>query len=408
MKLAYTAYDGLGKATSGVIEAADLVAATDTLRRKGLYVSDIGETTGAVVKKVARRRRRLSGSRKAKNLALFTRQLYVLTSSGMQLLGALMALERQAPVGPWRDVVGHLRARVEEGASLSEAMQDHPNYFDSIYCSLIAVGESSGCLGDMLSRLATLKQKQLKTRNTVVGALIYPFMLIILAMAIFSMLLIFVVPKFAELFQTLDVPLPSTTVMLVDLSDLVRHYWWLILLLLSGSVAGLVAYLRTPRGTYFRHSALLKVPGAGGIAKNFATARIVGLLGVLMAAHVPLLQALKLVRHAAGNLRYEELVAKAEDHVTRGEPLNLAFSEPDLVSPSVQEAIRSGEESGQIDQLLLNVASFLDEENEVVVRSLTSIIEPVILIVMGLLVGLVAVCMFLPLFDLTAMTGGGK
>ena len=209
------------------------------------------------------------------------------------------------------------------------------------------------------------------------------------------MLLIFVVPRFAALFQTLDVPLPSTTVMLVNLSDIMRYYWWLILLLLFGSVAGMVVYLKTPRGMYFRDVALLRIPGAGGIAKNFATARIIGLLGVLMAASHPPSPGLEV----GASRRWQTFDTKnswpgAEDHVTRGEPLNMAFSQPDLVSPSVQEAIRSGEESGQIDQLLLNISSFLDEENEVVVRSLTSIIEPVILIVMGLLVGLVAVCMF--------------
>lgn len=407
MKLTYTAYDELGKLSTGMIEAADVSAGTDTLRRKGLYIADIRQANATVSKDAGQHKRRLSKRAKAQNLALFTRQLYVLVSSGMQLLGALQALERQAAPGPWRDIVRHLRARVEEGASLSEAMEDWPDCFDSIYCSLVAAGESSGCIHEMLNRLAVLKQKQLKTRNTVIGALIYPIMLIVLAGAIFSMLLIFVVPRFAALFQTLDVPLPSSTVMLVNVSNLLRDYWWLLLLLLTGSVAGVVAYLRTPRGVYFRDSALLKLPGAGGIAKSFATARIMGLLGVLMAAHIPVLKALSLVRRAAGNVRYEELVAKAEDCVTRGEPMSQAFSETELISPSVHEAIRSGEESGQVERLLLNVSAFLDEENEVVVRSLTSIIEPVILIVMGLLVGLVAVCMFLPLFDLTAMTGGG-
>jgi type IV pilus assembly protein PilC len=133
----------------------------------------------------------------------------------------------------------------------------------------------------------------------------------------------------------------------------------------------------------------------------------VSLLGVLMQAHIPVLEALRLVRLSAGNLRYEEIVSKAEDDVARGEPMSAAFGDASLISPSVHEAIRSGEESGELDRLLLNIASFLDEENEVVIRSLTSIIEPVILILMGLLVGIVSICMFLPLFDLTAMTQGG-
>jgi type IV pilus assembly protein PilC len=149
------------------------------------------------------------------------------------------------------------------------------------------------------------------------------------------------------------------------------------------------------------------VPYIGRVVRSFSTARIVSLLGVLMQAHIPVLEARKLVRQSAGNIHYERIVLKAENCVSKGEPMSAAFADAALISPSVHEAIRSGEESGELDRLLLNIASFLDEENEVIICSLTSIIEPVILILMGLLVGLVSVCMFLPLFDLTAMTQGG-
>jgi type IV pilus assembly protein PilC len=240
-----------------------------------------------------------------------------------------------------------------------------------------------------------------------VGAMIYPCMLLTLGLTVFVLLLIFVVPRFSMLFKTLDVPLPASTNALLQVSAALRHFWWLMGLLLGGALFALVSYLRTPRGRRLRDVSVLRVPYIGGVVRNLSSARIICMLGILMQARIPVLEALRLVRRSAGNVLYEELIAQAEEYVARGEPMSQAFSDTALFSPSIYEAIRSGEHSGEVDRLLLNVSGFLDEENEVTVRSLTSIIEPVILIVMGVLVGLIAICMFLPLFDLTAMTQGG-
>jgi len=407
MKLAYTAYDGSGKTVTGVVDAADTSTGMDMLRRKGLYVAEIVAAAASGPRNAGTRKRRRSGNQRLKHVAWVSRQLHVLVCSGTQLADALHALERQTRPGPWRQIIVGLRTRVEEGASLSAAMESYSDCFDPIYRSLISAGESSGHLLEMLDRLASLKQKQLRIRNSVVGALIYPCMLTTVGTIIFSMLLVFVIPRFSGLFQTLNVPLPGSTRALLTVSSIFRGYWWLILLLIAGLIAAVVAYLRTPGGRAARDTAILRVPYIGRVVRSFSTARIVSLLGVLMQAHIPVLEALGLVRQSAGNLRYEGIVAKAADFVSRGEPMSTAFADASLISPSVHEAIRSGEESGELDRLLLNIASFLDEENEVVIRSLTSIIEPVILILMGLLVGVVSICMFLPLFDLTAMTQGG-
>jgi len=406
MKLAYKAYDGLGKTTAGVIDAGDVVAAAEMLRRKGLYVAEIAAQETGSAKRV-RRRRRVGGGQKLKNVALFSRQLCVLLSSGTQLVDALQAVERQARPGPWRDVIVGVRGRVEQGASLAEAMEIHRDYFDPIFRSLVAAGESSGHLQEMFDRLAALKQKQVQVRNSIVGALIYPCMLVSVGLMIGSLLLIFVVPRFAALFRTLDVPLPTSTRILVQASFALRHYWWVIAVVLVGGIVSLAAYLRGPQGKLFRDALVLRLPCIGRVARSFSTARMIRLLGVLVQAHVPILEALRLVKQSAGNARYQQLIANAEEYVSRGEPMSSAFSDTSLISPSVYEAIRSGEDSGEIDRLLLNVSAFLDEENDVIVRSLASIIEPVILIFMGLLVGLVSICMFMPLFDLTAMTQGG-
>jgi type IV pilus assembly protein PilC len=407
MKLAYTAYDNSGQAVTGTVESADVATATETLRHKGLYVAQITESAAATAKSQRKLALKPRAGQRIKKPAVFTRQLCVLISSGTQLMEALGALERQAKPGPWRDTISDIRAEVEQGASLSTAMEPHPEYFDPVYCSLVAAGESTGRLTEMLDHLAALKQKQVRIRNSIVGALIYPSMLVVLAVGIFILLLGFVVPRFATLFDTLDVPLPASTQALVTISEVFRSYWWAAVLLLIGAIIAMIAYLRTANGKRFRDTAILNLPYIGNIAKSIATARIVCLLGVLLGGHVPILKALRLIRHAAGNVCYADLVAKAEEQVAKGELISLAFSDTKLISPSIYEAIRSGEQSGQMDRLLLNVAEFLDEENEVIVRSLTTIIEPVILVVMGILVGLIAISMFLPLFDLTAMTQGG-
>jgi type II secretory pathway component PulF len=405
MKLAYKAFDGAGKAAAGVIEADDTMTATEALRRRGLYVAEVTEQKATALKRHSGRRQwHVSRGQTLKNITMFSRQLHVLLSSGTRLIDALQAMVRQARPGPWQQVIGDLRTRVEEGASLSEAMQGHERYFDPVYRSLIAVGESSGRLPEVFDRLATLKQKQLKVRSSIVGATIYPCMLVSLGCSIFVLLLTFVVPRFSTLFTSMGVPLPSSTAALLKISEVFRHFWWLIGLLAGGAVFGLVYYLRTPRGKRVRDVLVLRLPVVGGVARSLSSARIISLLGMLLEAKIPVLDALRLVRSAAGNVLYQELIVEAEEYVARGEPMSQAFADTPLFSPSIYEAVRSGEHSGEIDRLLLNVSDFLDEENDVTVRSLTSIIEPVILIGMGLLVGLIAICMFLPLFDLTAMT----
>jgi type II secretory pathway component PulF len=271
----------------------------------------------------------------------------------------------------------------------------------------VAAGESSGCLEEMLNRLAILKQKELRLRNSILGAMIYPSLLISLAVVMLIIMLIFIVPKFTLLFSSLDVPLPPSTQALVLFSTVFKRFWWAVFLGVGLLIFGTAWYLRTDRGRLTYDALILKLPLVGKMVKSFATARIVRVLGVLMAGHVPVLKALHLVKASTGNHEYRTLVSRAEEYVTRGEAISAAFADPNLISPSVHEAIRSGEQSGQVDQLLLNVAEFLEDENEVIVRSLTTIIEPVILVGMGILIGLIAVSMFMPLFDLTALTQGG-
>jgi type II secretory pathway component PulF len=410
MKFSYQAFDAAGKAVSGSTDANDANDAMEALRRQGLYVTTVqaaSETAATSGRAGGARHGRTSGGRQLKHLAMFTRQLSVLMTSGTPLVQALGSLERQAADKSWRAVVTTLRTKVEEGATLAQAMESRPDVFDPVCRSLISAGESGGSFDTMLDRLATLTRRQMHVRNAVAGALIYPTLLVVVAIGVLATMLLFVLPRFAGLFQTLDVALPPTTKMLMGLSAFLRSYWWT--LPLGGLVAGFSghAWLNTAAGRRARDTILLRLPVIGPILKSFAVARIARVLGVLLNGKVPLLDALVLARHTARNVHYVDLVARAEDSVTRGSSMSAAFATGNLVTPSLCEAIKSGEQSGQMGPLLLSIADFLDEDNEVVLKSLTSILEPVILIVLGLLVGFVALSMFMPLFDLTSMTQGG-
>jgi type II secretory pathway component PulF len=286
-------------------------------------------------------------------------------------------------------------------------MAGYPDVFDAVARSLVAAGEAGGIFDVMLDRLAVLSKKSLHVRQAIVGAMVYPALLIVLAINVLCAMLLFVLPKFADMFESLDAPMPPTTKLLIRASELLRGYWWVAIVGVVGAVVGARYWLRSPGGRWAADTFAVRAPVLRTIVRSFAVARITRVLGTLLNGRLPMLDALALARQTARNVHFAALVAKAEEAVNQGATVSSAFGQSDLVQPAVVEAIRSGEQSGQVATLMLNMADFLDEENEVVVKSLTSILEPVILIGLGIVVGFIAVSMFLPLFDLTSMAQGG-
>src|SRR3954452_4379205 len=322
MKFTYDAFDANGKPATGTVEAADLTEAVDALSRQGLYVArckpehEVAATAGsggaaaAPAKGRSLGSRRLTRGRRLKNLAMFFRQLNVLVSSGTPLVQALNSLERQAREPAWRDVVATVRVKVEEGATLAAAMESSPQTFDAVCRSLIAAGESGGGFEGMLDRLATLTKKQMQLRSAIVGALIYPTLLIIIAVNVLCTMLLFVLPRFTGLFATLDVPLPPTTKFLMALSDALRNYWWAALFGIAATVGALYYWVRTPSGKHAVDTLMIKLPGVGPVVRSFATARITRVLGVLVNGKVPLLEALGLARQTVRNSHFTRLVSR--------------------------------------------------------------------------------------------------
>lgn len=408
MKLAYSAFDKAGKKVSDVLEAESIAEGGELLRRQGLFVTDISAAGGSAPREASSPAGSAApGARKLREISSFMRQLSVLVSTGTPMVEAIASLERQIPESPFRTVISDIRARVEEGAQFSEALAAHPRWFDPVCRSLVAAGESGGQLDAMLRRLASLLRQQLKVRSTVIGAMIYPSVLIFVSIIVLVAMVGFVMPRFEGLFTTLGADLPASTRFLMDVGAVVRSDWYWILGGLILTIGGGKFWLGSKAGRLWLDGAVLKLPQLGKVVRSLATARIMRVLGVLIEGKVPLLDALNLTRESTGNSRYAALIDRAIDVVTRGEPVSSAFMESKLISQSVSEALRSGERTGQLGPVLSNLADFLDEDNEVIVKSIASIIEPVILMGLGVLVGFVALSMFLPLFDLTSMAGGG-
>jgi len=410
MKFVYSGFDKAGKPVRASIDAADKNEAAETLVRQGIYATELHAEGGVTTRKDGpghHRRRRPGASGRLECVAGFTRQLSILVSTGTPLVDAIQSLEKQHPEGDWRSCLADVRERLEEGTQLSEAMAAHPEYFDGVCRSLVAAGESGGKLDAMLLRLAAFTRQQVKIRKTVSGAMVYPCLLICVAIVVSIAMLTFVLPRFEGLFKTLDTPLPPMTRVLMDLSGLIRTYWYIALGLGLGGPVAAVAFIRSARGRVQVERLAMRAPQVGRMMRGFATARMARVLGVLLDGKVNMLEALRLTRMSTNNTSYQELMARAEEAITRGENVSVALNEPSLIAPSVIEAIRSGERSGQVAPVLLSVADFMDEDNEVALKTVTGLLEPVILILMGLVVGAMAISMFLPLFDLTAAGGHG-
>ena len=406
MNFSYQAYDKSGALKNGNIEANNKEDASEQLRRKGYFVTSIVDAKGqhSDQSKLKRRRRSKISS---KTVAEFARELSVLISTGTPLIDAISSIERQSANETWVKVLKDVQSHLEDGDSLTSALEERSDVFDAVFRSLVAAGESSGHLDTMLQRVSNLTRKQAQIKSSLSGAMVYPILLIGIAVVVIGLLIGIVLPRFAGMFESLDTPLPASTAILMGISDFVRAYWWGVIPAFIASIVFGVRWIRSDAGVQALGSLSLKVPKLGDIVRSFMTARITRLMGVLLDARVPMLEAIDLTRQSVGNAKYVGLLDDAEDAVTKGDSISSAFGRNGLMVSSACEAIRNGEQSGRLAEVMIHISDYLDEDNETIVKSASSLIEPVIMIGLGLMVGFVAISMFLPLFDLTAAAGGG-
>ncbi len=404
MKFRYEAFNPDGSLAAGEIDADSRAEAEQAIRAQGRFPSVV--SAAATGRQKPRRTGLQLGQNRLRQLTAFTRQLTVLISSGTPLVDAIEAAERQTPPGPWRDIIEDVRSHVERGESLSAAMARHPGHFDSVYRSLIQAGESGGDMHRILERLAMMSRQRQVVQNTVMGAMLYPSLLLFVSGGVLVGLFLAVLPRFEQLFETLDAPLPPTTAVLIESSAFVRSNAIWIVLGIAAAVSGVIAYARSADGRAAVQRLVVRLPLIGAAVRSFVVARLARVLGVMLEARVPLLESLRVAQASARHIEYEAIIGNATDRVERGEALSDSIEDGFLIPSSLAEAIRNGEQNGRVGEVLVVLADMLDEDNAIFARSITSILEPAILSLLGVVVGGVAMSLFLPLFDLTASTGG--
>ncbi|MBV6389459.1 MAG: Type II secretion system protein F [Nitrosomonas europaea] len=385
--------DKAGKAVKGEMRAAGTVVVTSTLRRQGIRVTKITKA-------------RAGGKITDKDITLFTRQLATMMKSGVPLLQAFDIVGKGHSNRAVGKLLMDIKSDVETGNSLANAFRKHPLYFDSLFCNLVAAGEAAGILDSLLDRLATYKEKIQAIKGKIKSALFYPISIIVVAFVITAVIMIFVIPAFKELFQGFGADLPAPTLMVMAISDFFVDYWWAIF---GGVGGGLYAFFYTwKRSTVMQHvmdRLALRLPIFGEVIRKATIARWSRTLSTMFAAGVPLVEALNSVAGAAGNQVYFEATRNIQNEVSTGSSLVDAMTATNVFPSMVLQMVSIGEESGSLDAMLSKIADFFEAEVDDAVEALSSLMEPIIMVVLGTLIGGMVVAMYLPIFKMGQVVG---
>ncbi|MGD8454214.1 MAG: type II secretion system F family protein [Phycisphaerae bacterium] len=347
-----------------------------------------------------------------KKLTSFTRQLSTLQDAGLPILRSIKILEEQQQPGMLRKVLREVHEDIEGGATLSEAMSRHPKAFDRLYCNMVAAGEAGGVLDVILQRLAEFMEKAQKLRRKIIGACIYPAVVITIAAAIVTFIMVMVVPKFRDIFADFDAKMPGMTEFLIAVSNWFAQGvppGWLVVLGSPLLIFGIFKLIRQARiGRVALDMALLQVPVAGQIAAKSGVARFTRTLGTLIAAGVPILEAITITRDTTGNEIYTSMLEKVHDSIREGDTFANPLRASKCVDSIVVNMVDVGEETGELDKMLMKVADNYDDEVDTLVASLVSLLEPIMVVCLGVIVGFIVISLFLPLVSLIqSLQGGG-
>jgi type IV pilus assembly protein PilC len=344
---------------------------------------------------------------KAKDIAIFSRQIATMMKSGVPLVQSLEIIGNGQKNLRMKNLVGAVRSDIEGGSSIYEAMSKHPVHFDELYRNLVRAGESAGVLETVLDTIATYKENTEALKGKIKKALFYPAMVIAVAILVSSIMLVFVVPQFEDVFKNFGAELPAFTQLIVNFSRFMVSWWWLMLIIVIGVIGGFIfAYKRSPGFQHFLDRVVLKIPVIGAIMHNSAVARFSRTLATTFKAGVPLVEALESVAGATGNSVYEKAVWRIRDDVSVGYPVNMAMKQVNLFPHMVVQMAAIGEEAGALDAMLFKVAEFYEQEVNNAVDALASLLEPMIMVIIGVMVGSMVVGMYLPIFKLAAAVGG--
>jgi type IV pilus assembly protein PilC len=391
----FKAMDLAGGKSRGEVEAESKQAVADQLKARGLIVLDIADKHGSQQIELKFLKRV-----KANDLAVFSRQLSTMISSGMSILRALYVLEEQTESKFLAETIVAVRKDVEAGLSLSDSMSRHPKVFSPLFVAMTQAGETGGVLEDALMRVADQLQKDAALRRMIKSAMVYPVLVIIFAVGVMMALVAFLVPVFVGVFKQFGGELPALTKVSVFLSEMVTGYWWLMFLSAAGLIFSFVKWKKTPWGRrqwdHFRLHVPMKI---GSIVQQVAVARWSRTLASLTAAGVPLLSALEITGRTGGNVAVEESMDGVIESVKRGGTIAAPLAKAPVFPAMVTHMVGVGEETGALDHMLDKIAEFYEEQVEASVKALTSILEPIMIIVIGGIVGFIVISMYLPLFE---------
>lgn len=388
--------DKVGKKLKGEQKAKSSTLAKNELRRQGIQV-----------KKIYKKRKSIFSSGKAikaQDISLFSRQLATMMESGVPMVQAFEIIEGGQSNPRMAKLINDVKTEIQSGSSLAESLGKHPIYFDELYCNLVNAGEKAGVLDELLDTIATYKERTEEIKGKIKKALFYPAAVLFVAIGVTILLLVKVVPEFQNMFAGFGADLPGLTLMVVNASNTMQKYWWMVLLVLVGMVAGFI-YLKK-RSLKFAHALdrlSLKIPIVGGILFNAAIARFSRTLSTTFAAGVPLVEGLDTVSGAVGNVVFRDAVLKIKDDVSTGHQLQLAMSQTGLFPHMVVQMAAIGEESGNLDAMLAKVADYYEQEVSNAVDALSSLLEPIIMVLVGGLVGVMVVAMYLPIFKMASV-----
>jgi type IV pilus assembly protein PilC len=381
--------DKNGKIVRGEMRAAGEATVSAQLRRQNIKVTRISKVRG------------FNKPITEKDITLFTRQLATMIKSGVPLLQSFDIVGKGHSNPLVSRLLLELKTDVETGNSLQHAFRKFPLYFDDLYCNLIGAGESAGILDSVLDRLATHKEKILAIKSKIKSALFYPVAIIAVAFIITAIIMIFVIPAFKELFTSFGADLPAPTLMVMAISDFFVAYWWLIFSIVGGGIYGFMyTWKRDRRVQHFMDKLMLRLPIFGELLRKAAIARWTRTLSTMFAAGVPLVEALDSVAGASGNIVYHDATKKLQREVTTGTSLTVAMQNTEVFPSMVLQMVSIGEEAGSLDAMLSKVADFYDQEVNDAVEALSSLMEPIVMVVLGTLIGGMVVAMYLPIFKM--------
>jgi type IV pilus assembly protein PilC len=393
----YSAINAEGLELQGEISAPDLEGARDQLRSRGLLPRSLSEARSSRDNAVAA----VFKSVKPRSLQVFSRQFATLIESGVSVVSSLIILEEQTEDKNLAVVVAEVRADVESGVILSVALARHPRVFSRLYVSMVEAGEASGTLDLVLDRVAAQIEKETKIKRRVKGAMIYPTLVLAFASLVLTGMLLFLVPIFVDIFKQLHGQLPMLTQLVVNASNLLRHYWFIIFPLVGLSIWGFFRWKRSESGRPAWDRFKLRVPmRIGETVRKITMARFSRTLATLMGAGVDIIKALEITGQTTGNAVIEGALADVRAKVHEGVPIAQPLAENEVFPPMVSQMVKIGEETGELEKMLEKIADFYEEEVDASIQSLTSIIEPIMMIGVGVMVGIIIISMYLPMFKM--------